>query len=170
MVEYRRPIKLLPPVNQTETLTKFFAATVDHLFQPENVEFISAYIGSKPVYYDPNTDFYVQESTKARLDYQLPASAVSKNPNSGTLTNIMFYDDFVNVLKFHGANTENHSRLFDQEYYSWSPPIDIDKILNYTKYYWSPDGPAPIKLLSATNADTDIVGNPQYTYNGLYQF
>ena len=135
MVEYRRPIKLLPPVNQTETLTKFFAATVDHLFQPESVEFISAYIGSKPVYYNPITDFYVGEPTKSRIDYQLPATAVSKNTNSDALTNVMFYDDFVNVLKFHGANTENHSRLFDQEYYSWTPPVDLDKIVNNTKYY-----------------------------------
>ena len=168
MVEYRRPIKLLPPVNQTETLTKFFAATVDHLFQPESVEFISAYIGSKPVYYNPITDFYVGEPTKSRIDYQLPATAVSKNTNSDALTNVMFYDDFVNVLKFHGANTENHSRLFDQEYYSWTPPVDLDKIVNYTKYYWAPLGPSPILLLDKTTA-ADIIGNSQYTYDGLYQ-
>jgi len=169
MVERRRPIKLLPPVNQTETLTKFFAATVDHLFQPESVEFVSAYIGSKPSYYDPATDFYVGEPTKSRIDYQLPATAVSKNPSSGSLTNVMFYDDFVNVLKFHGANTQNHSRLFDQEYYSWSPPIDLDKILNYTKYYWAPSGPAPIKLLSQTDVAANVLGKTSYTYTGVYQ-
>ena len=59
MAEMRRPIKLLPGVNQTETLTKFFAATVDHLFQPESVEFLSAYVGSKPSYYDRTKDFYL---------------------------------------------------------------------------------------------------------------
>ena len=53
MVDKRRVITLLPGVNQTDTLTKFFAATVDHMFQPESVEFLSGYIGTKPVYYNP---------------------------------------------------------------------------------------------------------------------
>ena len=169
MVEHRRPIKLLPGVNQTDTLTKFFAATVDHLFQPESVEFISAYIGTKPAYYDPQTDFYVGEPTKSRQDYQLPATAVSTNPNSGKITNIMFYHDFVNLLQFHGANVQNESRLFEQEYYCWTPPIDLDKILNYTQYYWLPSGPAPILLLSQTDLNRDAVGHPQYTYQGVWQ-
>ena len=33
----RRVIELLPVALQTETLTKFFAATVDHLLQPEQI-------------------------------------------------------------------------------------------------------------------------------------
>lgn len=169
MVDYRRPIKLLPGVNQTDTLSKFFAATVDHLFQPESSEFISAYVGSRPPYYDPAKDYYVGETSKARNDYQLPVTAFSKNLNSGKVTNIMFYDDFVNVLKFHGANTDNHSRLFNTEYYSWSPPIDLDKLVNYTKYYWIPLGPDPIVLLGKTRLDRDAVGHPQYTYEGAYK-
>ena len=132
MVDHRRPIKLLPGVNQTDTLTKFFAATVDHLFQPESVEFLGGYIGTKPTYYNPKKDFYVGEPTKSRADYQLPVTAVSTNQFSGRVTNIMFYHDYVNSLQFNGAVTANQSRLFEQEYYSWSPPIDIDKLLNYT--------------------------------------
>lgn len=51
----RRIIKLLPEINQTDTLKKFFSATVDHLMQPEDVEFLTGYIGSKPAYYNPAT-------------------------------------------------------------------------------------------------------------------
>ena len=112
MVEKRRPITLLPGVNQTDTLTKFFAATVDHLFQPESVEFLSGYIGTKPPYYDAKKDFYIGEPTKSRADYQLPVTAVSTNQFSGSMTNIMFYHDFVNALQFQGAVTSNQSRLF----------------------------------------------------------
>lgn len=169
MADNRRPIKLLPGVNQTDTLTKFFAATVDHMFQPENAEFISAYIGSRPPYYDPSTDYYVGEPTRGRNNYQLPVTAFSKNLNSGKVTNIMFYDDFVNLLRFHGANTSDHSRLFNTEYYSWSPPIDCDKLLNYTKYYWVPLGPDPIRLMGKTRLMQDAVGQPTYTYDGPYR-
>ena len=169
MVDHRRPIKLLPGVNQTDTLTKFFAATVDHLFQPESVEFLGGYIGTKPTYYDPKKDFYVGEPTKSRADYQLPVTAVSTNQFSGRVTNIMFYHDYVNSLQFNGAVTANQSRLFEQEYYSWSPPIDIDKLLNYTNYYWVPAAPNAILLLDATDFKNDIVNKSQYTYYGAYQ-
>jgi len=169
MVDRRRPIKLLPGVNQTDTLTKFFAATVDHLFQPESVEFLGGYIGTKPTYYDAKKDFYVGEPTKSRADYQLPVTAVSANQFSGRVTNIMFYHDYVNSLQFNGAVTANQSRLFEQDYYSWSPPIDIDKLLNYTNYYWVPAAPEPILLLGNTDFENDVIGKAQYTYNGPYQ-
>jgi hypothetical protein len=169
MVNRRRPIELLPGINQTDTLTKFFAATVDHLFQPESVEFLSAYIGSKPAYYDSKKDYYIGEIDKDRTDYQLTETAVSNNRNSGNLTNMMFYSDYVNLLKFYGANVDNHSRLFANHYYSWCPPIDVDKVLNYVKYYWLPSGPSPIILLADTNAAVDILGKTTYTYTGPYR-
>ena len=32
----------------------------------------------------------------------------------------------------------NHNRLFSQEYYSWCPPIDLDKLVNFRQYVWLP--------------------------------
>jgi hypothetical protein len=164
----RRIIKLLPEINQTPILKKFFAATVDHLMQPESVEFLTGYIGSKPSYYNPSTDYYVNEPTIDRTNYQLPVTAISDNVLSGFTNNIMFYDDIINQLAFDGANVNNHSRLFEQEYYSWAPPIDLDKLVNYTRYVWLPQGPSPIQLLNQTNAAVDIIGQQSYTYTGAY--
>lgn len=165
----RRIIELLPTALQTETMTKFFAATVDHLLQPESVEFQAGYIGSKPSYYNSTTDYYASEPTKTRRDYQLPITATSVDLASGIVNNIMFYDDIVGLLKFHGANVSNHSRLFDEEYYSWAPPIDLDKLLNYTKYLWVPDGPSIITLLDQTDVVNNILGKATYVYNGTYR-
>lgn len=165
----RRSIELLPVALQTETMSKFFAATLDHLMQPESVEFLTGYIGSKPSYYNPGKDFYVNEPSKTREDYQLPVAAVNADTNSGVTNNIMFYDDMVNLLKFHGANVTNHSRLFDQEYYSWAPPIDLDKLVNYTRYFWVPDGPSSITLLDTTDAENNIIGKKDYVYNGAWK-
>lgn len=165
----RKAIDLLPGVHQTETLTKFFDATVNHLIQPEDVEFLSGYIGSKPSYYNANTDFYITEVTKTRQDYQLPVTAVSVDLSSNAVNNVMFYDDLLNQLALQGSNIENPSRLLEGDYYSWSPPIDLDKFLNYYEYYWLPNGPSVIELISQTDVLNEIVGQTNYTYNGRYK-
>ena len=169
MADKRRSIDLLPVALQTETLTKFFAATVDHLMQPESVEFLAGYIGSKPSYYNSATDYYVGEPTVERSNYQLPVTGVSVDSNSGMVKDVMFYDDLINLLQFHGANIDNHSRLFEQEYYSWCPPIDPDKLINYSRYTWLTVDPTPITLLDKTDAVNDILGKNSYVYRGSYR-
>jgi hypothetical protein len=164
----RRISQLLPEVNQTDTISKFLEATADHLFQPQSVEYLSGYIGDQPSYYNPITDFYIGEINQERTNYQLGSTAVSYNTQTGEITNAMFYDDFINQLSFHGANVNNHSRLFEQEYYSWCPPIDLDKFLNYNQYVWLDEGVSLIQLLDPTDADDDIIGQLNYTYTGRY--
>lgn len=134
----RRLVEQLPVVLQTDTNRKFFAATVDHLFQPGNAETLSGYIGQKPPYYDPTRDFYIAEPTVARQAYQLEAAMVSTD-ESGAVTRALTYEDLIGYLSTFGADTSNHERLFETEYYSWAPPIDIDKLLNYRNYYWFGD-------------------------------
>lgn len=164
----RNAIDLLPGVNQTETLQKFFDATVNHLIQPEDVEFLSGYIGSKPPYYNPSSDFYIAEPTQTRQIYQLPVTALSVDSASNAVNNVMFYDDLLNQLNLQGSNIDNPSRLLEGDYYSWSPPIDIDKFINYYEYYWLPAGPAVIEILDATDVGNDAVGKETYTYMGSY--
>lgn len=165
----RNAIDLLPGVNQTETLQKFFDATVNHLIQPEDVEFLSGYIGSKPPYYNPSSDFYISEVDSNRQNYQLPVTALSVDTASNAVNNVMFYDDLLNQLNLQGANINNPSRLLENDYYSWSPPIDIDKFINYYEYYWLPSGPAVIELISETDLVNDVIGKTTFTYDGYYK-
>ena len=166
----RRTIELLPGHLRTETLSKVFAATVDHMFQPESVEFLTGYIGEKPSWYDPLKDFYVDEPTKNRRDYQLSPTIVSRNYQSGRITNSLFYEDLIGQLRFQGAIVDNHSRLFDQEYYSWSPLIDLDKFINFNNYYWLPSGLPSIELLGPTDMTNDAVGKTGFTYSGAVRY
>ena len=169
MVKKNREItQLLPGVYQTETLTKFFSATANHLFQPEDVDFINGYVGNIPGYYNSAKDFYIGEPNKTRANYQLTPASISVDSTTGTVNTALFYDDLINQLSYQGANVENHSRLFQQEYYSWSPPIDIDKFINYGEYYWMLGGPGEITLLDNTNS-AEIIGVSQYTYVGAYR-
>jgi hypothetical protein len=160
---------LLPSVNRTQVMTKFLNTTADHLFQPENVEFLSGYVGAKPSYYDPNRDFYIPEVNRNRTDYQLTPALVSKDASSEIIDNVMFYDDLIDQLRTQGAITSNPSRLLDGDYYSWSPPIDLDKFLNFYEYYWLPDGPGAILLMDPTDLAANAAGRANYTYDGRYQ-
>ncbi|CAB4123135.1 hypothetical protein UFOVP29_294 [uncultured Caudovirales phage] len=168
MADQRKTINLLPAANQTATLSKFFNATVDHLFQPENTEFLAGYIGSHPAWYNADTDFYIQEPTADRESYQLVPTAISRDPNSGYVSQILFYDDLLNNLRLQGANVSKPERLFNSEYYSWSPPVDLDMLTNWTNYYWVPAGPNRIDLLDATDFVRDIQGKTSYTYTGHF--
>jgi hypothetical protein len=96
----RRISEFLPEVLQTDVLTKFFAATGDQLFQPDKVEYLSAFVGEKPSYYDPARDVYVQEINKDRQVYQLSPTAISRDSANNEVTHTLFYDDLINKLRF----------------------------------------------------------------------
>lgn len=169
MSDVRRISEFLPEVLQTDVLKKFFAATADHMFQPDRVEYLNAYVGQLPFTYDPNTDARVPESTPDRVNYQVEPSMVSRLPQSGTISTVLSYDDLINKLRYQGALVNDHNRLFQGDYYSWGVPVDVDKMVNYTQYVWSPAGPQLIQLLGPTNI-SQITQQATYTYSGAYTF
>jgi hypothetical protein len=158
----RRLINQLPAVLQTDVLKNFFATAIDPLFQPGSSEPISGYIGQKPAYYDPAKDFYIEEPTAARAAYQLEPAMVSLD-NTSAVAHSLCYDDLINYLQSQGSIVSNHSRLFEGEYYSWAPPVDLDKLNNPFQYYW---------LGSLTDEEADRVTmnlraeRAVYTYDG----
>lgn len=170
MVEKRRIKDFLPGYLQSETLTKVFSSTADHLFQPADLDFLSGYIGSKPSWYNSQKDFYISEPNVNRTNYQLSPTVVSKNLLNDQVSQSLHYEDLLGSLRFQGANINNHNRLFSAEYYSWSPPIDVDKFVNFSNYFWLPSGPDAIILLDQTDLLTDLNSSTSYTYNGAYQY
>ena len=165
----RRISDLLPEVLQTDVLKKFFAATADNLFQPENIEYLNGFIGQKPGWYDSTKDIYVNEISSNRKNYQVDATAISREYQSNNITHTLFYEDLMNNLRFQGGLTNDHNRLFEQEYYSFGLPFDIDKWLNPSSYAWVPRGPDVITLTSATSV-ADIKQKSTFTYTGNYFF
>lgn len=165
MADKRKIIELLPQHLQgNDQLSKFFNATVDQLFQPGTKKKLTGYVGKVPSYFDPTTDFYVSEPTSERQFYQLEPNMLSKK--DGDITQLLNYPNLVNHLRFQGANVDDHNRLFKQEYYSWAPPIDIDKFLNFTNYYWYPEGPGPLLLdgdiFNIVDINLDLIGQKTY--------
>src|SRR5699024_5177527 len=56
----------------------------------------------------------------------------------------------------YGSLTDNQSRLFDGKFYSWTPPINPNKMMNYSSYVWDNNnefGIAPDYIVMERGAD-----------------
>lgn len=153
-------INLLPEYLQTRENTKFFNTTIQQLFNKEESETLAGYVGRKPgPYYNFKKDNYVKELTADRQNYQLEPTMVSED-STKNIYSTYFYNDLVDHLRYQGALTNNHNRLFKQEYYSFSPLIDLDKFVNYSNYYWSLTGSTTmIQQKSFTNTNINVSQN-----------
>ena len=158
-------IKKLPPVFQTVTEKKFFDATFDQVFSKKDSEYLAGYLGRRaPGTFDPINDFYIPQGTKNRTWWQLEPTAYSRDTNYAK-SNLFFYEDLLDKIEFYGGNTANQDRLFESNYYSWAPPIDVDMFVNYHCYYWVSQGLPNIQLTRVMASD--IIGKPGYTTSGV---
>lgn len=141
----RKTLNFLPSIFQTPTNKKFLGSTLDQLVNEPDLIRINGFVGRKfsPTY--KKTDGYLTEPTPAREYYQLEPSVVVRDA-AGTIQQYADYNDFINKIAYYGGNTEDHNRLFSSEYYSYDPKIDLDKLVNYSQYYWVPSGPSAVPI------------------------
>jgi hypothetical protein len=148
----RRSVELLPTIFQTPANDKFLSAVVDPLIQPGVLDKVVGYVGRR---YDKTyngNDVYVDTDATLRSSYQLEPGVIFKNHDK--IENFYDYIDVKNQLKFFGNSIERDDKLTDQTHYTWNPPIDWDKFINYREYYWEPLGPRSINI---TGQSADIV-------------
>jgi hypothetical protein len=156
-------ISQLPVVLQTDTQKKFFEATFEQLFQKKQADTEIGWIGRRVGgRYDPQNDYFLSEGSFNRVDYQLEPIAFSRDPDTLEETNVMFYEDFLNYIKQHNGLINNHDRLFKTTPYSFAPPIDADKFINYQNYLWMTND-LPTIQLDPTVTPADIEGQLNYT-------
>ena len=153
----RKTRNFLPNVFQTDTNEKFLSATMDQLTSEPVLTNLYGYIGRKFAPTFRPGDSYLIESSADRQDYQLEPSTVIQN-DKNDVTFFASYVDYVNKLKYYGAYTDNHSRLFDAEYYSFDPLISFDKFVNFSQYYWLPNGPDSV-IVDTTGIELDVTYN-----------
>lgn len=144
-IPIRRTIDLLPQIFKTETNDKFLSGSLDAWTQPGTLEKTVGYIGRRYGKTYRGTDIYLDDDETLRSRYQLEPAAVVKHNEK--ITNFYDYIDFKNQLRFFGNEIERDDLITDQDHYTWDPPIEWDKFVNYREYYWMPDGPPPVKIL-----------------------
>lgn len=126
-------LNLLPTVNNTIKNQMFFDSSINELFKKGSGVKINGYIGRKLNWYDQMTDFYINEISPDRNFYQLEPTMTVNIDNE--YISAVYFTDYVSNLKSKGALTDNQNRLFSEEYYKLSFPIDYDKFFNYSEYY-----------------------------------
>lgn len=146
MVNKVRTLDFLPEVFKTDTNRQFLRATLDVLTSQPDLRRVQGFIGEKYGYSVEPTDRYVVEPTKTRRDYQLDPSVIFLKPGTQTAQDFIDYPGIVQALKNQGGLTKNHDRLFESQFYSWDPFVDLDKLVNYSQYYWLPLGPAAVPV------------------------
>ena len=164
--------KRLPVVLQTTAIKNFFEYTVDQLYSEANVETLNGFVGT------PDWDGvraegqYIQEPTATKQAYSLSPTISTISPETGEPQGLVFYDEMVDILKTYGVDVRNQNKIFDEPYFTFSPPIDEDKLLNYSEYYWAPpeSNVAPNAIIISgtvdypVDVDNDIVGSQYHTH------
>jgi hypothetical protein len=148
----RKSVELLPKVFQTETNDKFLSGVVDPLIQPGVLQKTTGYIGRKFGKTFKGRDIYLDDNQTLRSRYQLEPAVIEKN--HGNVEKFFDYLDFKNQLKFFGNTNERDDKITKQVHYTWNPPIDWDKFVNFREYYWQPEGPPSIAITGQTASVT----------------
>ena len=160
----KKSVNLLPEFLRTDKNEKFLSSTIDPLIQTPQLERIDGFVGSKLTpNFNPDRDFYLKSESTVRKNYPLEPALVVKN-STGEISDVVSYDDLINEVGVQGGKNDNLDRIFRSKYYSFDPPIDWDKLVNFAEYYWIPNGPDPIVInVSNLNVETDILNELSYT-------
>jgi hypothetical protein len=145
-----KTINFLPSVFQSEANQKFLNATLDQLVTEPNLVAINGYVGRKFAPGFKGIGTYVQEPTADRADYQLEPSVIVKNPNSGEVEFYTTYPEVLQKINYYGGKTIDQDNLWSSEYYSYNPRINADAFINFSQYYWLPNGPDPVEVFAST--------------------
>ena len=162
----RKSQTLLPEVFQTTKNKDFLTATLDQLTEPAKLQKLSQYIGHTTLPSYKSTDAYVPELTDDRTNYQLEPATLYKSDG----INVDFaapYIDVINDVEAQGGSKIKHDRLLDNQTYSYAPPIDHDKFVNYREYYWLPQGLSSIRCQPGTPGaiiEFDVKNNASGAY------
>ena len=158
-----RTINFLPEIFQTTPNQQFLAATLDQLVQQPVLKTLRGYIGQKYGYGVKSSDHYIPELDNIRNNYQLDPAVIFNDPLTQKTTDLLTYPGLLDALKLQGGVTNNNSDLFENQFYSWDSFVDLDKLINYSEYYWIPNGPDPVPITTGNVFLTqDYVINSDY--------
>lgn len=157
--------EFLPVINRSESLQRFFGATVNQLLSSGSTQSVDAYWGRlSGRNYNPDNELFNLESDSLRLNYQLQPGVVSRN--NGEAQETVSYINWLRRLESLGADLDNHDRLFSEPGYTLDLPVNSDMIVNYQNYYWL-EGLPPILEISPSVVNPididDIIGLSHYT-------
>ena len=138
MVRQRRAFINLPDYHKTKQNDREYYVLDDPQFEPEDADFLIGYVGdtSELTEEDLSRTPPIVESTPEQQKYQLTIGTVFIDPDTQERQTAAFYTDLVGQISANGGLVEDPNRVFDTDYYAWTPPIDYDKHINFGGYLW----------------------------------
>ena len=165
-----RTVDFLPEIFQTSTNKQFLSATLDQLVQEPKFKKSQGFVGRRVGPGVDATDRYIIEPTSSRNNYQLEPGVILKKTDSTEVKDLITYPGISDALSLQGAVTDDASRLYTSDYYTWDPFVNFDKFVNFSQYYWLPGGPDSVNVSATTVPMTDnfVVTreNGVYTFSG----
>jgi len=133
--------KFLPGVFQTDLNKSWLDSTLDQMVSKGPLENINGYIGSRNGNVSLPNDSYINPKfdiplgTKAQLKPGILAYSDSLDVN-----NQITIDDIAHSVS---ANFDayNYNSAYSSEIFSYSPPVDVDKLINFKNYIWAEELP-----------------------------
>jgi hypothetical protein len=145
-----KSINYLPEIFRSDSNRKFLAATVDQLISESDPTVrLDSYVGRKNAPTWKSGDTYVTEISTERQNYQVEASTIVDS-GQGKTEFYSNYQDLLQQIAYYGGFTNDHSRLFTNQSYSFDGVFDFDKFVNFTQYLWLPDGPPEVTVTAST--------------------
>ena len=127
----------LPGHLKNRELETIFESTLDRAFSVGEMEKTKAFVGRKEKGIFKSTDIYLSfpPQSYARDNYGLEPTFSSRDA-----TDNVFYEDLLNAIYNKGSLTNDHRRLFNSSntLSTVALPIDLDKFVNFSMYYWVP--------------------------------
>lgn len=149
----KKSLDFLPSYFRTPKNSKFLSSTLDQVIKEPKIKRLDGYIGSRSVVnYDINKDQYVSKDNSLQSKYQLEPGLIVKN-NQENIKKIFSIDDYINYLTINGLNPNKLNNFISPKICSYDPPIDWDKFVNFSEYYWLSNGPQSVLI-------EDVVGEP----------
>lgn len=120
--------KLLAPRFKNPTNEALFKNLFDRFTSGQNSERLLGWVGQ-----NIDGDLYVPQSNFERELNALSPVLVNK---LGSETNIVTFNDIINKLNRMGVNTDNLGDWGATYEFNYTPPINMDKFANFSKYRW----------------------------------
>ena len=157
--------KFLPQVFQTELNNSWLDSTLDQMVSKGPLDQVDGYIGSRHGSEAQAHDSYVDPVTEVKLrkSTSLTPGIISYD-NTGAITNKITYDDVVHSLNAN-FNEYNYNSAYSSNAFSYNPPFNIDKFINFNNYYWVEELPIYTSIYTGTSKNplTDIQNTNVYT-------
>jgi hypothetical protein len=147
MTQERRAFTNYPELLRTRQNNRETFIADDPSFEPEQADFVNGFIGDFSVLTDEDLARTppILEGTSERQKYQLTVGANFISPITQDRLAVATYTDLVNQIDANGGFTNDPNRVFSTDFYAWTPPIDYDKHINFSRYLWTGVGTADVQ-------------------------